>query len=186
MSFEKHLRSDCGPEAATTKITADRSKQDTATAFLRLLWIGRQSSQFRTKILDVIVKGFPRVRTRVVFTTSKVFSGRGRDVLPTTSLSDVVYEFTCRCNRTYVGKTSQILGERIRQHIPERLFVNLHGKPAVRASSDSAITKHLIANADCINENIRWNFSILARAQHWQHLDVLEAIYIKSPSPGLC
>ena len=122
----------------------------------------------------------------MAFPTSKAFSGRGKDVLPTISLSGVGYEFRCRCNRTYVGKTSQILGERIRQPNPKRLFVNVCGKPAVRVSSDSTITKHLIANADCVKENIRRNFSILARARHSQHLDVLEAIYIKSRSPELC
>ena len=68
-------------------------------------------------ILHITAKAYPKVKARVVFTTVKAFSGRVKDDLPT---SFVIYECTCRCNWTYVGKTVQHLGERIKQHIPDR------------------------------------------------------------------
>ena len=153
--------------------------------FLRLPWIGPKGEKFRAEILDIIGRGFPRVKADVVFTTRKAFSGRAKDVLPATSQSLIIYEFTCRCSRAYVGKTTQVLGERIKQHIPDRLFVNLRGRPDA-ASSDSAITKHLIEHRECADKNVRTNFTVLAKARHSQHLDVLEALYIKSRSPELC
>ena len=86
-----------------------------------------------------------------------------------------------RPNSTYVGKTVQHLGERIKQHIPDipdRLFVNLRGKLTVKATSDSAITCHLQDSEDSRHLDRRKDFKIIARARHSQHLDVLEALRI--------
>ena len=181
--IEKHLRVD---KPVTTK-PADQSESGD-TAFLQLPWIGRQSMRFRTEIADVITKAFPKVKPMVVFTTSKAFSGREKDVLPTTSRSSIIYEFTCRCDRTYVGKTIQLLGERIKQHIPDRLFMSLRQKSLVKSSSDSAITKHLADHSECVygKAEMRTRFRVLASARHSQHLDVLEALFIRSRCPELC
>ena len=75
----------------------------------------------------------------------------------------------------YVGKTVQHPGERNKQHIPDRLFVNLRGKLTVKATSNSAITCHLQESEDCRHLERRKDFKIIARARHSQHLDVLEA-----------
>ena len=37
--------------------------------------------------------------------------------MPLTTLSNLVYSFTCVCERRYIGKTTQRLSERIRQHV---------------------------------------------------------------------
>ena len=97
--------------------------------YFRLSWIGHQSTNFRKEIIRVIDKGFFNVNTRVVFTTNRALSGRAKDTLPTTSLSSVVYEYTCRCERAYVGRTSQCLSERIKQHVPATL---LQARPVLR------------------------------------------------------
>ena len=41
-----------------------------------------------------------------------------KDSDPTTQKSCVVYEFLCRCKARYVGRTTQRLAERIKQHVP--------------------------------------------------------------------
>ena len=144
--------------------------------------------RFRTEIAYVITKAFPKGKPMVVVTTLKAFSGREKDVLPTTSRSSIIYEFTCRCDRTYVGKTIQLLGERIKQHIPDRLFMSLRQKSLVKSSSDSAITKHLADQSECVygKAEMRTRFRVLASARHSQHLDVLEALFIRSRCPELC
>ena len=43
---------------------------------------------------------------------------------------------------------SEVISERIKQHIPDKLFVNLRGKAAA-STADSAITKHLKEHSDC-------------------------------------
>ena len=82
---------------------------------------------------------------------------------------------------TYVGKTLQVLGEKIKQHIPEKVLVNSRGK-AVYAAADSTITKHLQDSSDCLHIQVRLSFTILAGARHSQHLEVLEALFIESKS----
>ena len=151
---------------------------------IRLPWIGRISSSFGSEIRSTITKGFPEARPRVIFSTNRPFSGRQKDVLPATSQSLVVYEFTCRCAQTYVGKTSQCLEQRIKQHVPAKLMQPI---PDVRqAKSDSAITRYLKDGVECIDPDLTTRFKIIARARHQCHLGVLEAIYIRAKSPVLC
>ena len=153
-------------------------------AFLRRPWIGNKSNGLKKEVLNAITYGFPKVKARIVFTTERTFSGRRKDVLPPTALNICIYKFTCRCSRTYVSKTTQQLGERIK-HVPDKLFVNLRGKTAVTASG-LAITRHLKENHEWADIGLLQEFEILARARHSQHLDVLEALYIRSKSPDLC
>ena len=173
--------------AQTTDSTEDRHESTTDPAhfvIMRLPWIGRNSTEFAGEIRKGIRTSFVGVESRVVFTTTKAFSGRQKDVLPTTAHSFLVYEFTCRCGRTYVGKTTQCLAERIKQHIPDKL---LKITPEMRKkASDSAITKHLKDSRECLNPAIRCQFKVLIKARHQQQLDVLEAIFIRAKSPALC
>ena len=39
------------------------------------------------------------------------------DVLLTAQKSFVIYEYKCRCNSRYVGRTSQQMKDRIKQHV---------------------------------------------------------------------
>ena len=146
---------------------------------MRLPWIGPISNGFRKEIRETITRACPIVVPRVVFTTRPTFSGVNKDVLPMTSQSLVVYEYHCRCDQRYVGKTTQLLSLRIQQHIPTRIGRN-------HSSSDSAITKHLKESRGCVPLDPASRFRVLARARHRCHLDVLEAIYIQKLCPSLC
>ena len=81
---------------------------------------------------------------------------------------------------TYVGKTTQRLSERIKQHIPPNI--------ATRKSNqaDSAILAHIRNKPACVPTNAQERFRILARARSSYHLDILEAMYIRSLEPSLC
>ena len=86
------------------------------------------------------------------------------------------------CADVSVGKTSQCLEQRIKQHVPVKLM-----QPTTdvrQAKSDSAITRHLKDSVECINPDLTTQFKIIARARHQCH--VLEAIYIRAKSPVLC
>ena len=49
-----------------------------------------------------------------------MFPTSNKDVLPMTDQRKIVYLFTCECEREYIGKTTQRLGDRIDQHIPQK------------------------------------------------------------------
>ena len=55
------------------------------------------------------------------FTSKKMFSTTNKDVLPTTAFINVIYLFTCAYGYRYIGKTTQRLGDRMKQHIPDSL-----------------------------------------------------------------
>ena len=83
----------------------------------------------------------------------------------------------------YVGKTTQRLTERIKQHIPDRISNN-----GVKRT-DSAVLAHLKSNHSCIPEDKEHGidrFRILANGHSQCHLNVLEAVFIKSLSPSMC
>ena len=142
------------------------------------------SNTFRREITKTITKSFLNVAARVVFTTKAAFSGRQKDVLPTTSKSNLIYEFTCCCGQAYVGKTTQCLSERIKQHIPAKILTD---PPVLKKNkADSAITRHLKESTACLQPDVTKKFKILAQARHQRHLDVLEAIFIKNKKPTLC
>ena len=92
----------------------------------------------------------------------------------------------CGCERTYVGKTSQMFHERIKQHVPEKLLNLAPGAKAKTAVSDSAITKHLMTSNDCMPTDPVERFELLTRARNKSHLDILGALFIKSLTPELC
>ena len=155
-------------------------------AVLRLPWLGLACNRYKRLVKDAVVKCFPRVKPTIVFTTRPAFNGRAKDVLPTTSKSNVVYLFTCSCGRTYVGRTSQVLRERIKQHVPEELF-RAKRYPGTAKRSDSAVTKHLRENPQCVREDLRTSsFLILAQARNQLHLSTLEALHIQRLAPKLC
>ena len=151
---------------------------------LRLPWIGPPSTMFRAGIRRAIGRGFPNASLRIVFHSTKAFSGRAKDFLPASSKSCLVYEFTCDCASTYVGRTSQSLAERISQHLPDRLFER--ATRSRKSTADSAITRHMREHPECINTDPKSRFKVLASARDFWHLEVLEALFIKARNPSLC
>ena len=128
------------------------------------------------------------------------------------NLSNLVYSFTCVCERMYIGKTTQRLSERMKQHVPVTLASVAHtlnsitlgggvlslsaaeqvtlAKNLEESRSDSAITRHLKSSLDCLravcSNDLVNVFKVVARSRNHFHLDVLEAVFIKLHSPVLC
>ena len=145
-------------------------------------------TNFRKEITRAIDKGFFNVNTRGIFTSNRALSssGRAKNILLTTSPSSVVYEYTCHCERKYVGRMSQCLSERIKQHVPATF---LQAQPGLRkAKSDSAVARHLKENPACLQggDNVRKRFRVLARVRHLSHLSIIEAVHIRDRTPDLC
>ena len=119
----------------------------------------------------------------------------GEHFHPTNQKSSVIFEFTCQCDSGYVGRTTQRLGDRIKQHVPS----NIRNKTAPQReqpprscrsrntvkTSDSAIGQHLLDNPDwekLYNDDM---FRIIGRGRSSFHLAVLESIYIKTKKAAI-
>ena len=132
-----------------------------------------------------------------VFTSKRMLPVARKDVLPAIQKSFVIYEYKCHCDSRYVGRTSQRLQDRIKQHVPQWLRQQLtrprQSQPHrlckrtdTKPDCNSAIGQHLLDNDRCaLNYDDKW-FSILAAARSSFHLNLLEATNIKTRCPVLC
>ena len=146
-------------------------------------------------------KCFSAVEPRVVYSTKELLPATNKDVLPALQKSNVIYQFSCHCDSWYVGRTSQRLQDRIKQHIPKsicscsssqkRLLPARRCKSSTQTNtqslaSDSAIGLHLLQNPTCAQHYDDSRFSILAQGRSPFHLSALEATFIKTSNPALC
>ena len=134
------------------------------------------SIQLSQKSLELNI--IPRVilRSRPILTADK------KDDLPTLNRSNIVYLFTCHCGSRYVGKSSQRLQSRIKEHVPKYVINNTR----LSSTPQSAIGRHLRENDQCrVNFN-NSRFEILCYGRSPFHLGVLEALCIKDLNPILC
>ena len=104
---------------------------------------------------------------------------------------------SCHCDSRYVGRTSQRLQDRIKQHVPK--WLQQQAKRPTRSQPgrscklkrnnpdcDSAIGQHLLDNEQCAAKYNDKRFKILAVARNSFHLCLLEATFIKTKHPVLC
>ena len=71
--------------------------------------------------MSAVKRCFFSVEPCVIFTTRQLLPATKKDVLPSYHHSNVIYQFVCHCNSRYVGRTSQRLEERIKQHVPRSI-----------------------------------------------------------------
>ena len=112
-----------------------------------------------------------------------------KDLVSTKQQSMVVYQYVCRCDCRYVGRTSQRLLDRIKQHIPKAIRNQTQPDRDLFQSnltSTSAIGQHLLNNEKCASYYDDNQFSILAKGRTLFHLSTLEATLIKMLKPELC
>ena len=89
-----------------------------------------------------------------------------------------------------VGRTTQRLADRIKQHVPTsiRKKINIVREQLPRVGKnnnlkrtcDSAIGQHLITNPECAKTYINDNFRIIGQARSSFHLIILKSFYIKT------
>ena len=107
--------------------------------------------------------------------------------------SSVAYEFTCRCDSGYVGRTTKRLEDRIKQHVPSNIGNKTHPQreqpprsyksKITTKTCDSVIGQHLLENPDCAKNYNGDMFQIIGKARSSFHLAVLESICISTKKP---
>ena len=154
---------------------------------LNLPFKGNYSADLLRKQLENIVqKCYPTVKANVTFYNQpQLFSLKNKGVQKS---SKTVYKFTCSCGSSYVGKTTQRLKTRIRQHVPAGLRRQL-GKITRSRSIEKqsfAVARHLLNNPSCGRKYEDEMFTVLAQARDDLHLSVLESLFISTHKPDLC
>ena len=167
--------------------------------YIHLPWLGSVSTRYEMRIKTAVKRCYFAVKPCIVYTTRQLLPVAKRDVPPAFHQSNIVYQFLCHCDSRYVGRTSQRLQQRIKQHVlktilqehlsQDRSTLARSCKP-IRSfkaeTSFSAIGQHLLQNPTCAHEYNNNKFSILARGRTFFHLFTLVATYIKTSKPSLC
>jgi len=126
-----------------------------------------------------------------------------KDVLPTFQQSDVIYQFSCYCDSWYVGRISQRLQDRIKQHSPKTIRnaaacsqtrmqpkrdckSSTHVPTTQSLSCDSVIGLHVLRNPICAQNYDDKHFHIFSKGRSSFYLSVLEAVFIKTLNLILC
>ena len=132
----------------------------------------------------------------MVYSTRGMLPSAKKDSVPTAQKSCVVHEFSCRCEAWYVGRTTQRLADRIKQHVPTNIRKKsntVREQPPClcknnnsKVNCESAIGQHLLTNPECAKTYTGDNFRIIGKARSSFHLSVLESVYIKTQNPVLC
>ena len=123
--------------------------------------------------LKTITSCFYAVKPRVVYSTRVILPSAKKDSVLTTQKSCVVYEFSCRCEARYVGRTTQRLADRIKQHVPTSIRKNsntareqpppLCKNNNSKINCESAIGQHLLTNPECAKTYTDDNFRIIGQ-----------------------
>ena len=153
------------------------------------------SSKFENQISKAITSCYYAVKPHVVYNTRVMLPSAKKDCVHTTQRSCVVYKFSFRCEAWYFGRTTQILADRIKQHVPTSIRrksntvreqpPRIYKKHNSKINCESAIGQHLIANSECAKTYTDDNFRIIGQARSSFHLSVLESVYIKTQNPVL-
>ena len=152
----------------------------------------KPSKNLVKEVKTAVESCYDSVSTRLVFTSKRMLLAACKDVLPTIQKSSVIYEYKCHCDSRYVVRTSQRLQDRIKQHLLQWLIQQLTHphrwckRNDTKPECDSAIGQHLLDNDQGAFNYDNKRFSILAAARSSFHLNLLEAVYIKTRRPVLC
>ena len=128
--------------------------------YLRVPWIGNASAQLDKNVKMAVENCYWSVTTRVVFSSKSMLPVARKDALPTSLKSSVIYEYLWHCDSRYVGRASQRLQDRIKQHVPNGLRQQTEQPTRSHPSRsckrkhtvpdcDSAIGQHLLENEQC-------------------------------------
>ena len=198
------------PEHVITSFMAMKMKQfhalpkfglEKCPVYLYFPWLGSVSTRFEKQLKSAVKQCFSAVEPRVVYSTNKLLPATNKDVLPALQKTNVIYQFSCHSDSRYVGRTSQRLQDRIKQHVLKSIRSCSSSQkrllPACRCrsttqtntqslASDSAIGLHLLQNPTCAQHYDDSRFSILDQGHSPFHLSALEVTFIKTSNPALC
>ena len=89
---------------------------------LHLPWLGSVSTRFEKQEKSAVKQCFSAVEPRVVCSTNELLPTTNKDVLPALQKNNVIYQFSCHSDSRYVGRTSQRLQDRIKQHVSKSIL----------------------------------------------------------------
>ncbi|KAK4472212.1 hypothetical protein MN116_000516 [Schistosoma mekongi] len=101
--------------------------------------------------------------------------------------SHCIYQFTCMCGHTYIGRSNRELQVRVAEHIPKWLRKQMDSKGEIKVQDkqpSSSIAKHLVETGHIVD--IKSAFVVLYKSALGRILKFVEALAIRKFKPPLC
>ena len=98
-----------------------------------------------------------------------------------------IYQFTCDCGNSYIGRTDRCLNSRIKEHLPKWVRCEVETGPlsvTTRRPPASSIARHVLTTGHQINPDK--SFRILLSHPNPHFLRFAEAVAINRLHPPLC
>ena len=124
--YPENVISVCIREKVANFVSNKRFGPEKCPVYLKIPWIGDIFLRYQNQIKKAINFCFHTVNPRVVYNTRVILPSIQKDCVPTHQKSLVVYELSCRCEAQYVGRTTQRLEDRIKQHVPTSIRKKTH------------------------------------------------------------
>ena len=123
----------------------------------------------------------------MIFSTRRIPIRSLKDRLPSSSSTNVIYQFHCTSGCKYIGKTTRCLNERVMEHLPKWLNNILKVPPRSTAIPPSRITRLLqVCPRDIIIAKDGFTIRYFCVNGSIKILGILESLIIMREKPDLC
>ncbi|RTG87460.1 uncharacterized protein DC041_0008181, partial [Schistosoma bovis] len=154
--------------------------------FLKLQFNGDLASDvLRDRLTKSVKRTFNAANLCLSYSTRSMVIPQLKDKLPGYATSMCIYEFSCSCGESYIGRTTRQLNQRVSEHLPSWL-----GKGYVKTIRSSVLS-HLIDSGHIVDRNK--SFKVIYRIPtsfpygvRSRLLHIAEAIGIRANKPSLC
>ena len=154
------------------------------TVFLQVPYTGETVfTSVKRSINAALSRTFPAAQLRLMTRTRNIPLPPIKTPKSVLSTSHCIYQFTCSCGETYIGRTDRRLETRAKEHIPKRLLKRPVLNQPINLKAKSSIARHLIESG---HTGDMTSFKVLAVNVRSRELQFLEAIMINRHRPALC
>ena len=181
--ISKIIKSKLGAHEKPQLISGE-NENEARKVYLRLPYAGAVSAKYAVRIKGAVSRCYANVSLRIIFKSRPILPAAIKDVLPTHTNSNIIYQYLCHCKSAYVGRTARRLQVRIGEHIP--MYVRNKSASLKGRKPSSSIAQHLVENPECREHYNDLQFTILGHGRTDFHLSVLEAMHIMQKQPILC
>ena len=185
------------PLSFVSKHCQQKSKEDPIpnvpkmSAFLRLPYKGDDVTNLINKRLNsAINRTYYAAKQIIISTTTRIQIPSVKEPQPLHAKSNCIYQFTCECSATYIGRTERQLHNRMVEHIPVWLQKSMKDKfkaitsPEKDRTLKSSITQHICESKHCVIPQKAFN--VVYTTNNNRALRYAEALVIRNRQPQLC
>ncbi|CAH8508776.1 unnamed protein product [Heterobilharzia americana] len=141
----------------------------------------------RKRLRSAICKTYYAAKVIIVEKTKSMLQHKPKQHINDYITSHCVYQFTCMCGHTYIGRSNRDMQLRKAEHVPKWLQKQMTSTDPISAGDkhpSSSIAKHILETNHRID--MKTAFKVLHKSGQSRVLKFIEALAIRKFKPPLC